>query len=107
MNKYAIIEASGRQFWVVPGEIIKLNALPVKAEQKIIIRRVLFGREEEKIFIGKPYMENIKIEATVKQSFLGPKIIVYKMKPKKKYRRKQGHRQQLIHLLINNITFFA
>jgi large subunit ribosomal protein L21 len=103
--EYGIIEASGRQYWIEQGKFIEVNNLAIKSGSKILIRRVLFGRNEEEIFIGKPYLPQIKVEAIVGKHFLGPKVIVYKMKPKKKYRRKQGHRQQLTRLLIDKITF--
>jgi large subunit ribosomal protein L21 len=103
--EYGIIEASGRQYWIEEGKFIEVNNLALKSGSKILIRRVLFGRNGNEIFIGKPYLTEVKVEATVGQSFLGPKVIVYKMKPKKKYRRKNGHRQQLTRLMINKITF--
>ena len=100
---YAIIEASGRQFWVEPRKFIEFNRLFVKIGSVISLKRILFANKEEKIFIGQPYLENIKIKGTVSKHFLGPKIIVFKMKPKKKYRKKFGHRQKLTRLLINQI----
>lgn len=103
--EYGIIEASGRQYWIEQGKFIEVNNLSLKAGSKILIRRVLFGRNNDEIFIGKPYLTQVKVEATVGKHFLGPKVIVYKMKPKKKYRRKNGHRQQLTRLFIDKITF--
>lgn len=103
--KYAIIEASGRQYWVESGRFIEVNNLEIKSGSRILIRRVLFGRDEKNIFIGKPYLEEIQVEAIVGKHFLGPKIIIYKMKPKKKYRRKNGYRQQLTRLLIDKINY--
>ena len=103
--EYVIIEASGRQHWIEPGKFIDVNNLALKSGSKILIRRILFGRNQEDIFIGKPYVSQVQVEATVGNHFLGPKVIVYKMKPKKKYRRKNGHRQQLTRLIIEKITF--
>jgi large subunit ribosomal protein L21 len=103
--EYGIIEASGRQYWIEQGKFIEVNNLSIKSGSKILIRRVLFGRNKDEIFIGKPYLTQVKVEATVGKHFLGPKVIIYKMKPKKKYRRKNGHRQQLTRLLIEKITF--
>lgn len=103
--EYGIIEASGRQYWIEEGKFIEVNNLAIKSDSKILIRRVLFGRNENEIFIGKPYLTEVKVEAIVGKHFLGSKVIVYKMKPKKKYRRKNGHRQQLTRLFIEKITF--
>ena len=103
--EYAIIEASGRQYWIEKGKFIEVNNLALKSGSKILIQRVLFGRNQKEVFIGKPYLTEVKVEAIVGKHFLGPKIIVYKMKPKKKYRRKNGHRQQLTRLMIEKLTF--
>ena len=103
--EYAILEASGKQYWVEAGRFIELNNLSIKVGTKILVRRVLFGRKEEEVLIGKPYLNQVKIEAVVERDFLGPKLLIYKMKPKKKYRRKNGHRQQLTRLLIKNLDF--
>lgn len=103
--EYGIIEASSRQYWIEQGKIIDINNLDLKAGSIIEINRLLFLRKNDEIFIGKPYLPKIKVEAVIRKHFLGPKLIVYKMKPKKKYRRKQGHRQHLTRLLIEKITF--
>lgn len=103
--EYGIIEASGRQYWIENGIFIEINNLLIKSGTKILIRRILFGRKDDEVFIGKPYLPQIKVEAIVGKHFLDSKVVVYKMKPKKKYRRKNGHRQQLTRLLIEKITF--
>nr|YP_010182988.1 50S ribosomal protein L21 [Macrocystis integrifolia]YP_010445037.1 ribosomal protein L21 [Macrocystis pyrifera]WKF19390.1 ribosomal protein L21 [Macrocystis sp.]QVE47587.1 50S ribosomal protein L21 [Macrocystis integrifolia]QWK42430.1 ribosomal protein L21 [Macrocystis pyrifera]UTJ90538.1 ribosomal protein L21 [Macrocystis pyrifera] len=101
--EYAIIEASGRQFWVEPKKFIEFNRLILKIGSTILIRRVLFVKQETKTLIGQPYLNNVVVKGVVSKHFLGPKILVFKMKPKKKYRKKIGHRQKLTRLLINKI----
>lgn len=54
--------------------------------------------------LGKPYLTNILVKGIVSKHFLGPKIVVFKMKPKKKYRKKIGHRQKLTRLFINHVN---
>lgn len=103
--EYAIVEASGRQFWVEAGKFINVNKLVLGEGTKIVLQRILFVRKEKDFFIGSPYLNEGKIEATVGFHFAGPKVVVFKMKPKKKYRRKFGARQQMTRLHINNITF--
>ena len=103
--KYAILEASGKQYWVEGGRFIEVHRLGIKAGSKILVRRILFGQNQEEVFIGKPYLSHVKVEARVGKDFLGPKILVYKMKPKKKYRRKNGHRQALTRINIENLSF--
>nr|QWK42288.1 ribosomal protein L21 [Postelsia palmaeformis] len=101
--EYAIVEASGRQFWVEPKKFIEFNRLILKIGSTILIKRVLFVKQETNTLIGQPYLNNVVVKGIVSKHFLGPKILVFKMKPKKKYRKKIGHRQKLTRLLINKI----
>ena len=101
---YAIVEISGRQFWVEPEQYYVINRLPLKPGTKLVLKKVLLINKEKNIELGYPYLENAKIEATVLDHLLGKKIVIYKMKPKKKYRKKNGHRQKLTRLLINTIN---
>jgi large subunit ribosomal protein L21 len=100
---YAIAEISGRQFWIETEKYYNVNHIPLKIGTKLILKKILLVNQKETIKIGFPYIENVKVEATILKHFDGQKIIVYKMKPKKKYRRKNGHRQLLTRLLIKNI----
>nr|YP_011007279.1 50S ribosomal protein L21 [Scytothamnus australis]WAM64708.1 50S ribosomal protein L21 [Scytothamnus australis] len=101
--EYAIIEASGRQFWVEPKKFIESNRLILKIGSTILIRRILFAKTNANSFVGRPYLNNIVVKGVISKHFLGPKILVFKMKPKKKYRRSFGHRQKLTRLLIQSI----
>ena len=101
--KYAIVEISGRQVWVEDGKFYNLNYIATNPGNKILLNRVLMLNDNGNIQLGKPYLDGVKIEATVLQHIKGPKLLVYKMKPKKKYRRKTGHRQKLTRLMIDKI----
>jgi large subunit ribosomal protein L21 len=101
---YAIVEISGRQVWVESGKFYNLNYIATNPGNKILLNRVLMLNDNGNIKLGHPYLDNVKIEATVLQHIKGPKLLVYKMKPKKKYRRKTGHRQQLTRLMIDKIS---
>lgn len=101
---YAIIEISGTQLRVEPGRFYDINRLPVEADSTITIDRILLVKHEEDIHIGQPLVEGATIEATVLQHMRGRKVIVYKMQPKKKTRKKRGHRQELTRLMINSIS---
>ena len=101
---YAIIEISGTQLRVEPGRFYDINRLPVEADGTITIDRVLLVKHEADIHIGQPLVEGATIEATVLQHMRGRKVIVYKMQPKKKTRKKRGHRQELTRLMINSIN---
>ena len=102
--KYAIIEISGRQFWVEKGKYYDLNRIPTELGAKITLNRVLFVNHNGNLLVGKPYLENVKIEGKILEHLRGHKTIVYKMRPKKKTRKKQGHRQDLTRVLIENIN---
>jgi large subunit ribosomal protein L21 len=102
--EYGIVEASSKQYWIEQGKIIDINNLGIKTGSTIEINRILFFRKNEEILVGNPYLNKISIKATIKKHFLSPKILVYKMKPKKKYRRKKGHRQHLTRLLIQKVN---
>ena len=101
--KYAIIEISGKQFWVETGKYYDFNKIPIELGKKIILNRVLLINNDGDIAIGQPYLENGKVIGKVLEQLRDKKTIVYKMRSKKKTRRKKGHRQELTRVLIENI----
>ena len=104
MTSYAIIEAGGKQWRVEPGRFYDINRLPAEPDTQITIDKVLFVQDDGNISVGQPLVEGATVEATVMQHLRDRKIIVYKMRPKKKTRKKQGHRQELTRLMINSIN---
>jgi len=102
--KYAIVEISGRQFWIEIGKYYDFNRIPTELGKKIILNRVLLLNNDGEILIGKPYLETVKIKGRILEHLRGRKTIIYKMRPKKKTRKKQGHRQELTRVLIEDIT---
>ena len=101
--KYAIVEISGRQFWIETGKYYNLNRIPTELGKEILLNRVLLFNNDSEILVGKPYLEQVKIKGKVLKHLKGHKTIVYKMRPKKKTRKKQGHRQELTRVLIEDI----
>lgn len=102
--KYAIIEISGRQFWIETGKYYDFNRIPTELGKEITLNRVLLLNNDGEILIGKPYLESVKVKGKILEHLRDRKTIVYKMKPKKKTRKKQGHRQELTRVLIEEIT---
>ncbi len=100
---YAVIESGGKQYKVSNGTVIDVEKLPVEAGKEIEIDRVLMVVNGDQVRLGKPFVEGAKVKALVQGHFKGPKIIVFKYKPKKRYRRKKGHRQIYTRLLIREI----
>lgn len=102
---YAIIEASGRQFWVEPGRFYDFNHLNLNSGDKISLTRVLLINNDGNVSVGRPCLNEAKIEATVLGHLDSRKVTVYKMRPKKKTRKKQGYRSNLTRIMINSIHF--
>lgn len=101
--KYAIIEASGKQIWIEEGKFYDLNYIKGEPGDIVILNRVLLLNQEGKIKIGKPCLKSINVKAKILKHLRDKKIIVFKMKPKKNKKSKQGHRQKLTRLLIQDI----
>tara|TARA_B100000989_G_scaffold214708_1_gene163272 strand:+ start:94 stop:534 length:441 start_codon:yes stop_codon:yes gene_type:complete len=101
---YAIAETSGQQFWFEVNRYYDIDRLNANAKDKIILDKVLLLKDENSINIGKPYVKDAKIELEVVSHKRDKKIIVYKMRPKKKTRRKLGHRQELTRVMVKSIS---
>jgi|TARA_B110000240_G_C13245965_1_gene345279 large subunit ribosomal protein L21 len=102
--KYAIVEISGRQFWIETGKYYDLNRIPTELGKEITLNRVLLVNNDGELLIGKPYLESVKVKGKILKHLRSRKTIVYKMRPKKKTRKKQGHRQDLTRVLIEEIN---
>ncbi|MEM7726580.1 MAG: 50S ribosomal protein L21 [Cyanobacteria bacterium P01_A01_bin.45] len=101
---YAIIETGGKQLKVEPGRFYDVELLHSEPEEKVTIDSVLLVQNNGEISIGQPLVEGATVEGTIMRHFRGRKIIVYKMQPKKKTRKKRGHRQETTRLMINSIS---
>ena len=102
--KYAIVEISGRQFWIETGKYYDLNRIQTELGKQITLNRVLLLNNEGNVLIGQPYLDSVTIKGKILEHLRGKKTIVYKMRPKKKTRKKQGHRQELTRVLIEDIS---
>ena len=103
-NLYAIAETSGQQFWFEVDKYYDIDRLNAKEKDRITIDKILLIKDKDNISIGNPYIKNAKIELEVVSHKRDKKIIVYKMRPKKKTRRKMGHRQELTRVMVKSIT---
>ena len=101
---YAIAEASGKQFWFESNRYYDLDRVNANVNDVLTIEKVLLINDGKDLKLGKPYVKDAKIEIKVLEHRRGPKIIVYKMRPKKKTRRKNGHRQELTRVLVQSIS---
>lgn len=101
---YAIIETGGKQLRVEPGRFYDVELLPTEPDQTITLEAVLLVQHNGDVRIGQPFVNGATVEGTVMRHLRGRKVLVYKMKPKKKTRKKRGHRQEITRLMINSIS---
>jgi large subunit ribosomal protein L21 len=101
---YAIIETGGKQIRVEPGRFYDVERIAGDDDSPVTIDKVLFVNNEGDITIGQPIVSGASVTGKILKQFRGKKILVYKMKPKKKTRKKRGHRQEQTRLLIESIT---
>lgn len=100
---YAIVQTGGKQYKVSPGEIIDVERLPVEEGSTIELDQVLLVADGEKVRVGSPTVKGAKVIAEVVGEGKGEKVIVFKYKPKVRYRRMKGHRQFHTRLAIKEI----
>jgi len=100
---YAVIQSGGKQYRVAPGQTVRLERMPGEVGAKVELSDVLLIENDGNIQTGNPLVANAKIEATVIEQDRAKKILVFKKKRKKQYRRTNGHRQNYTMLRIENI----
>lgn len=105
MESYAIVQASGKQFWIQENRFYDFDKLPLNKGDTFNLKQILLINKEDKVLIGKPFLDTgYVIEAKVLRHLSGPKVRVYKMRPKKKTRKTFGSRRKLTRVLINSIS---
>ncbi len=100
---YAIVEASGQQFWLQPDRYVDLDRINAEVDSTVTLENVLLVKDASGTTLGQPYVKGATVELKVLAHRRGQKIIVYKMRPKKKTRRKNGHRQELTRVMVQSI----
>jgi large subunit ribosomal protein L21 len=101
---YAVIETGGKQYRVQEGDTLFVEKLDVNAGDSFDFDRVLLVSGENGLTVGSPVVEGAKVTASVVENGKAPKIIIYKYKSKKDYRKKQGHRQPFTKVKIDSIS---
>ena len=101
---YAIIETGGKQYRVAVGDTLSIEKLSVEPGSAITFDRVLMVGGDGSARVGTPLLAGATVQAQVEQQYRGPKIVVFKYKPKKRYRRRTGHRQALTRVAITAIN---
>jgi large subunit ribosomal protein L21 len=102
---YAIIETGGKQYWVVPGDLVKVEKIEAEAGSEIVLKALWASSETQESGAQAPSGQSAKVTAEVVRQFKDRKIIVFKKRPKKNYVRRMGHRQRLTEIRIKEIQF--
>lgn len=100
---YAVIEACGKQYKVEEKDVVFFEKLDAEEGKKVTFDKVILVSDDGKVQVGNPYVKGVKVEGKVVSHGKGKKIIVFKMKPKKNERKKQGHRQPYTKVEITSI----
>lgn len=101
---YAVVQTGGKQYRVAVGDRIDVERLDAEPGTEVTLDRVLMVEQDGDVKIGTPVVDGAKVIASVDAQKRGKKLIVFKMRPKKRYRRKTGHRQSLTQLTITDIV---
>lgn len=102
---YAIIKTGGKQYRVNEGDVISVEKLAVDSGEAVVFDEVLVVSKNGELQIGAPVVSGAKVEGTVIQQGKEKKVVVFKYKPKKDFRKKQGHRQPFTRVMIDKISF--
>ena len=100
---YAVIQTGGKQYTVKPGEELRVEKLDGEVGDEVQFDTVMLVSKEGKLTVGKPFLENAKVVAKITKQARGPKIVVFKYKRRKGYRKTQGHRQDFTGVKIIDI----
>jgi len=100
---YAVVRTGGKQVWVTPGKAVRVEKLPGEVGDSIELGEVLLVGGEGEARVGQPLVDGAKVVGTITEQGKGPKIHVFKMKRRKNYSRRQGHRQKYTEIQIEKI----
>jgi large subunit ribosomal protein L21 len=101
--KYAIVENGGKQYRAIEGTTIEVDRLELEVGQPVNLGSVLLLVDGDNVSVGAPLVAGAHVSTTVAEHVKGPKIVVFRYRPKKRYRVKTGHRQQYTRLIVNSI----
>ncbi|MBN1930221.1 MAG: 50S ribosomal protein L21 [Desulfobacterales bacterium] len=100
---YAVISSGGKQYKVQKGDILRVEKIAGEINDPVSFDKVLMFSENEQVNLGRPYLDNVAVQGHIVEQGKEKKILVFKYKRRKRYRRKQGHRQQYTAVKIDRI----
>lgn len=101
---FAVVQSGGKQHRVEPGQVIEVEKLPYEEGQTVELTEVLLVSDDSGLRQGRPLVDGVKVVGRVVKQTRGKKIIVFKYKPKVRYRKKTGHRQSITRIAIDDIV---
>ncbi|MES0446621.1 MAG: 50S ribosomal protein L21 [Desulfobacterales bacterium] len=100
---YAIVNTGGKQYKIQQGDVLRVEKIPGEVGSPVSFDKVLMFSDGENVNIGRPVLDNVAVKGHIVDQGKGKKIIVFKYKRRKRYRRKLGHRQQYTEIKIDSI----
>ncbi len=100
---YAVVKSGGKEYRVSKGDIIRLEKLQGKVGDQVTLNDVLMVSQDGEVQVGTPRLDNTVVTGEIVQQVKGKKVLIFKMKRRKNYRRLKGHRQQYTYLKVNEI----
>ena len=101
---YAVLKSGGKEYRISKGDIIRVEKLEGKAGDQVALKDLLMVSQEGQVHVGTPYLAQAVVTGEIVQQVKGRKVLTYKMKKRKNYRRFKGHRQSYTYLKINEIS---
>ena len=101
---YAIIKTGGKQYRISPGDVLRVERLPGERGDEVILDQVLLVTDGDAVQVGQPLVPNATVRTEIVRQGKSKKVLIFKKKRRKNYRRKQGHRQLFTALQINEIV---
>jgi len=101
---YAVVKTGGKEYRISKGDIIRVEKIEGRVGDQVTMKDVLLVSQEGQVHVGNPLLANAMITGEIVQEVKGKKIVTYKMKRRKNYRRTKGHRQTYTYLRVNDIS---
>jgi len=101
---YAVVKTGGKEYRISPGDLIRVEKLEGKVGDQVTMKDILMVSHEDQVQVGNPLLGNAVITGEIVQQVKGRKVLIYKMKRRKNYRRTKGHRQTYTYIRVNEIS---
>jgi large subunit ribosomal protein L21 len=101
---YAVVKTGGKEYRISPGDLIRVEKLEGKVGDQVTMKDILMVSHEDQVQVGNPLLGNAVVTGEIVQQVKGKKVLIYKMKRRKNYRRTKGHRQTYTYIRVNDIS---